>query len=46
VAAINSEITEKAHHLQEIRVAWIARRSRISLSVAAALAPMVFAEMR
>jgi hypothetical protein len=42
LAAINSEVTEKALHLQEIRAVWISRLSRLPLSVAAALAPLAF----
>lgn len=46
-AALNgSEDSQTQPEIQAFRVAWIARRSRIPLSIAAALAPLAFAEAR
>ena len=42
-AAVNgSEITPTALEIQAFRIAWIARRARLPLSIAAALAPLAF----
>ena len=41
-ACDGSEHTESAFTIQDFRAAWIARRSRIPLHVAATLAPLAF----
>jgi hypothetical protein len=45
-ACDGSEHSLTRPEIQAFRVAWIARRSRLPLSVAAALAPLAFGEAR